>query len=197
MEAHLQSKHPDCFILVDDALTVSQCSIANDRNQEFYLPISLLTTNLISDPVQECNVPPGPQFCVKKSKVSTPLSAEPGTARLASISSFPLFHKAASSEPDMLEQQLQSTQTEIPSEKTLEFEQLYDLSKPSCIIPDCDNTKKLKKLARNKIRGAGANTPDIENTMLLITFYHLEKIDTDPSNLHICHNHWKRWYNYN
>ena len=66
-----------------------------------------------------------------------------------------------------------------------------------CVIPKCTKYhEKLRTLVRYKHRGNWQHTVDWESTMLLLTFYKLDKV-TDPFNKRICAFHWKEWYNFN
>ena len=66
----------------------------------------------------------------------------------------------------------------------------------SCVIPKCIHTNsKLKSLLRMKRQGSN-NLVDWENTMLLLTYYKIDKTSS-LSDKFICHMHWKEWYNFN
>ena len=65
-----------------------------------------------------------------------------------------------------------------------------------CVVQGCVSTFKLKSLVRRKLRGGGHKVWDCESTMLVITYFRLDKIG-DPFEAYICNHHWRNWYRYN
>ncbi len=151
---------------------------------EFFSPFSL------------SNSPTG--VAVKKSKVSTPLLAEPGNVLFSSPGISPLFHKAATvTESSSLSKVIpsQAELSEIVAEPIVDKEKI-EIPECMCVVPDCTSVFRLKSLVRRKLRGGGNNDWDWESTKLLITYFRLDKIG-DPFKVYICNQHWKNWYHYN
>eukprot|EP00112_Aurelia_sp_Birch-Aquarium-sp1_P015804 Seg353.9 transcript_id=Seg353.9/GoldUCD/mRNA.D3Y31 product="hypothetical protein" protein_id=Seg353.9/GoldUCD/D3Y31 len=205
MSKHLRLRHPEVARNIDsvtakpddndaqsshsDNTSASTSTNAETRSSDISNPASDILSSVLFSP------PKG--VVLKKSKVSPPLLAEPGNVLFSSPGVSPLFHKAAAStESSSLPDNMQAEHNENIHEPTIVEKSAEKTPEHKCVVQGCASTFKLKSLVRRKWRGGGHNVWDWESTMLVITYFRLDKI-RDPFEAHICNQHWRNWYRYN
>ena len=189
MIKHMRSKHSSNLVSqvsTEEQQTLTELNIESDP----------------SDPALEKSpqLSPPRSFIIKKSKVSTPMSAEPGSLQIEAPFS-PLFHKTKSIDQDPCRPvegpflpNGNLNITPFDSDATTEERESLEIIK-RCVIPGCNNINNLKQLIRMKTRGHG-NLIDLEQTLLLLTYYRLDKVGRIFEK-RICHLHWREWYDFN
>ena len=199
MVKHVRSKHPHQINIASKPGNDPQNSHSDNANSGTKIKSG---DNSASNPASELFSPvslsPLKGVAIKKSKVSTPLYADPGNVQFSSPGISPLFHKAVTvTEPSSLTNVIPSQVelSQIVTEPAVDKDKV-EAPECRCVVPDCTSVFKLKSLVRRKLRGGGNNDLDWESTMLLITYFRLDKIG-DPFAISFCNKHWKNWYHYN
>ena len=202
MIKHLRSKHPEVAENIDSVSATPDTQNSHSDNKSAGASVNAeIRSNDISNPALDILSPvhlsPPKGVVVKKSKVSTPLLAEPGNVLFRSPGVSPLFHKATTStEPSSSSNNMQAEHYEHIQEPIIVEKETEKILEHKCVAQGCSSTFKLKSLVRRKLQGGGHNVWDCESTMLVITYFKLDKIG-DPFEAYICNHHWRNWYRYN
>ena len=194
---HIKSKHPEKLGVEAEQLVPKSGNgqKRSSSNETSTRPIGQAAASHHtlgpSDPAPEINPQFSPirSFIVKKSKVSTPLSENPGCVSFALPPVSPLFHKTVSHEDLPPESNFDNVDPGSPQNQKIVY----------CAIPDCFEIENLTPLMRQ--RGRGGSGPrvagkDWESTLRLITYHRLREIG-DPNDKYICEDHWRAWYDFN
>ena len=149
MTKHLRSKHPKVAANIDSVTAKPDTQNSHSDNTSAGTSTivevrSSDTSNPASDILSPVFFTPPKGVVVKKSKVSTPLAAEPGNVLFSSPGVSPLFHKAAAStESSSLPDNVQAELYENIQEPTIVGKETGMTPEHKCIVEGCVSTFKL------------------------------------------------------
>ena len=149
MTKHLRSTHPKVAANIDSVTAKPDTQNSHSDNTSAGTSTivearSSDTSNPASDILSPVFFTPPKGVVVKKSKVSTPLAAEPGNVLFSSPGVSPLFHKAAAStESSSLPDNVQAELYENIQEPTIVGKETGMTPEHKCIVEGCVSTFKL------------------------------------------------------